>query len=132
MKIIATLSLGMALAVLLPVAATAAPKELSCKLNQSSNTPSQLTIDESAGTAIWHPPFGARAHKADAEFTSDLIKWNYRDDDPQGHQSTVYFELNRMNGALLTRAVYDDSEQELHHKKAIFANYICSASVPVV
>jgi hypothetical protein len=122
MKVIATLFL----AGLFPVLASAAPKELTCKLGQTSN-PTQLTIDEGERTALWRPPYGASPHKADAEFSSDVIKWNYKDEDSQGHTYTSYFELNRLNGALRQHDYYDDP-----HQRDTYLNYTCSASQPIV
>lgn len=99
MKIIAALIFGAALAVF-PELSSAAPKELTCRMQGSTSNSAQLDIDESASTAFWHGGGGTGAHTASATFTSDQVVWKFTEEDSQGTEMSYTFTLNRMTGVL--------------------------------
>jgi hypothetical protein len=88
------------LALLMPLAAFAGTKKLTCGKTRSL----QIVLDEDASTAlVTHEPL------ATATFTSELVTWSFHMEGDNGY--TTEYKLNRMTGILYTTSTSDAKTQ---------------------
>ncbi|MGO9862473.1 MAG: hypothetical protein ACLPLR_02580 [Terriglobales bacterium] len=121
------------LALLMPLAALAATKQLTC-----ANGAIEIVLDETAGTALVSHPLqgpctGCTEPLQSATFTSELVTWSYhyeggRDGYHFDDGSTTEYKLNRMTGILYMTSTSDAKNQ--HDNYGNWHRSVHSSSAP--
>jgi hypothetical protein len=120
------------LVLLMPLAAFAGTKELTCT---GVGFTTQIVLDEDASTVlVSHPNENFTEPLATATFTHDMVTWTYDDGNNDDNAHTYNYKLNRMTGSLSIESVskgkIDHDNYGNRRRRVQYSTMSCEISHP--